>query len=112
MYINKLATTAYGAVIPINKRNIAAFVSNNRRNISSSKIHKKNSTVSKITYGQTELDTHADSIVAGSNCCIMHYTNRECDVSPYRDDYEPIKMVRLFRPPRLLHLNIQVKPTF
>ena len=44
-------------------------------------------------YGRTELDSHADSIVAGSNCCIMHYTNRECDVSPYRDDYEPIKNV-------------------
>ena len=76
-----------------NKNTISVFVTNNRRNISSSNVHKKNTVNTKIMYGRTELDTHADSIVAGSNCCIMHYTNRECDVSPYRDDYEPIKNV-------------------
>jgi hypothetical protein len=37
-----------------------------------------------------ELDSHADTIVLGSNAIIMHYTNRECDVSPYADTYQPI----------------------
>ena len=74
----------------LNKRRLSAFALTNHRNISKvTKTPQHN----LIKYGKTELDSHADSIVAGSNCCIMHYTNRECDVSPYRDDYTPIKNV-------------------
>ena len=74
----------------LNKRRLSAFDLTNHRNISKvTKTPQHNI----IKYGKTELDSHADSIVAGSNCCIMHYTNRECDVSPYRDDYAPIKNV-------------------
>jgi hypothetical protein len=40
-----------------------------------------------------ELDSHADTIVAGSNCIVMHYTGKECNVSPYTDQYEDIKNV-------------------
>ena len=29
-----------------------------------------------IVHTQTELDSYADPIVARSNCCIVHYTNR------------------------------------
>jgi hypothetical protein len=32
-----------------------------------------------------ELDSHADTIVCGSNCVIMHFTGKECDVSPYTE---------------------------
>ena len=74
----------------INKYSIDAFTSNNRRQISST---RKISAIVEPIYSRIELDTHADSIVAGANCCIMHYTSRECDVSPYRDDYSPIKNV-------------------
>ena len=70
--------------------NIAAFTSSDRRSIASV---RKISSVNKSIHANTELDSHADSIVAGANCCIMHYTSRECDVSPYRDDYESIKNV-------------------
>jgi hypothetical protein len=45
------------------------------------------------TYGRMELDSHADTIVLGSNAIVMHYTTRECDVSPYSDAYDPIKNV-------------------
>ena len=48
-----------------------------------------------VLHAQIELDSHADSIVAVSNFCIMHYINRECDVSPYCDDYAPIKNVSI-----------------
>ena len=44
-------------------------------------------------HGRCELDSHADTIVAGSNCVILQYTGKECDVSPYRDDYESITNV-------------------
>jgi hypothetical protein len=53
------------------------------------------STTGSITrqHGQCELDSHADTIVEGSNCVILQYTGKECDVSPYRDDYESITNV-------------------
>ena len=40
-----------------------------------------------------ELDSHADTIVLGRNAIVMHYTNRECDVAPYSDSFEPIRNV-------------------
>ena len=36
------------------------------------------------------MDSHADTIVLGSNAIILQYTSRECDVSPYADSYAPI----------------------
>ena len=40
-----------------------------------------------------ELVSHGDTIVAGSNYVVLNYTGKVCDVSPYRDDYEPINDV-------------------
>ena len=45
------------------------------------------------TYAKCELDSHADTTVAGANCIILHYTGKACDVSPYCDDYTPISNV-------------------
>ena len=39
--------------------------------------------------GRLELDTHADTFVAGRNCLLMHFTERVCDIMPYSDDYDP-----------------------
>ena len=50
---------------------------------------------SKITHGRMELDSHADTVVFGRNCALLHFTGRECDVSPYTDSYEAIKSVRI-----------------
>ena len=44
-------------------------------------------------YGYCELDSHADTIVAGSNCVVLQYTGQECDVSPFSDDFKPVKGV-------------------
>ena len=44
----------------------------------------------QIRSGRIELDSHANTIVAGANCIIMEYTGKSCDVSPYRDDYESV----------------------
>ena len=70
-------------------RRICTIASSIRRTISSS----KSKLVRRSTYGKCELDSHADSIVAGRNCIILTYTGKECDVSPYREDYESIKNV-------------------
>ena len=48
---------------------------------------------SDLIYGRMELDSHDNTIVLGSNVIIMHYTHRECDVSPYADTYQPIQNV-------------------
>ena len=46
-----------------------------------------------ITYAKCELDSHADTTVAGSNCVVLHYTGKECDVTPYRDDYQLVSNI-------------------
>lgn len=70
-------------------RRVCAMTTSLRRKIASS----INSTPKTNTFGNCELDSHADSIVAGSNCVILTYSGKECDVSPYREDYETIKNV-------------------
>jgi hypothetical protein len=40
-----------------------------------------------------EVDSHADTFVAGKNCVPLNYTARTCDVQPYSDDYDPVKNV-------------------
>ena len=47
--------------------------------------------------GNIELDTHADTIVAGANCCVLNYTVRICDVSPYSEEYKPVSGVPIVR---------------
>jgi hypothetical protein len=44
-------------------------------------------------HGRVELDLHADTTVAGSNCVVLSFTGRECEVSPYTDAYESVKNV-------------------
>ena len=46
-----------------------------------------------VFFGRCELDTHADTFVAGRNCLPMHFTERVCDVMPYLDEYEAKKSV-------------------
>ena len=46
-----------------------------------------------IWHGCTELDSHADTVVAGRNTLVLSYTDRVCEVSPYLDEYEPMKNV-------------------
>mmetsp|Transcript_16579 Transcript_16579/g.25067 ORF Transcript_16579/g.25067 Transcript_16579/m.25067 type:complete len:243 (-) Transcript_16579:3911-4639(-) len=52
-----------------------------------SKIFSSNKDVT-IFDGRVEMDTHADTFVAGRNCLLMHYTERVCDVSPYSEEYK------------------------
>ena len=43
------------------------------------------------SYGRIELDTHADTTVLGSNCVVLSYTGKECEVSPYSSQYEAVR---------------------
>ena len=44
-------------------------------------------------YGHIELDTHADITVWGSNCVVLSYTGKECEVSPYSSQYEAVRNI-------------------
>ena len=39
------------------------------------------------------MDTHADPTVLGSNCVVLSYTGKECEVSPYSSQYEAVQNV-------------------
>ena len=81
---------------PILKRVTACIVSSTRRprNVSQSK-RRGNRTLP--TDGRIELDSHADTVVLGSNAVVLHYTGNECEVSPYSDEYEAISNVPVVR---------------
>ena len=36
---------------------------------------------------------HADTTVLGSNCVVLSYTGKECEVSPYSSEYEAVQNV-------------------
>ena len=63
--------------------------------ISERKISSTKCTISKIVgelfHGRCELDSHADTTVAGKNCVIIKYTDRSCDVAPFLEKYTPMK---------------------
>ena len=42
-------------------------------------------------HGHIELDKHADTTVLGSNCVVLSYTGKECEVSPYSSQYEAVR---------------------
>ena len=53
--------------------------------------------VSQIEYGsepgtvaRCEMDSHADTCVAGPNFVVIEFTGEHCDVTPYTADYQPI----------------------
>ena len=44
-------------------------------------------------HGHIELDTHAEMTVLGSNCVVLSYTGKECEVSPYSTEYEAVRNI-------------------
>ena len=71
-------------------RRLAPIQTSNRCDV----IHSTRTQDQEDSYsGRTELDSHADTTVAGRNCMFMHYTERSCDVAPFSDTYEPMKKI-------------------
>ena len=67
------------------------------RRASAASTAPSNKTPHSVIHGKCELDSHADTTVAGSNCIILNYTGKVCDVSPYRDDYAPVTGVPIVK---------------
>jgi hypothetical protein len=48
---------------------------------------------SLLKHSKAELDSHANTTIAGLTCRVLEYTEKSCDVHPFSDDYEPMKQV-------------------
>ena len=81
---------------PILKRVTARIVSSTRRPRNGRQF-KRRGNRTLPTDGRIELDSHADTVVLGSNAVVLHYTGNECEVSPYSDEYEAISNVPVAR---------------
>ena len=73
-----------------NKGRNTSDIQTSERKISSTK-----RTISKIVgepfHRRCELDSHANTTVAGNNCAIINNTYRSCDVAPFLEKYTPMK---------------------
>jgi phage antirepressor YoqD-like protein len=47
----------------------------------------------QVEYANAELDSHADTVVAGATCKVLEFTEHSCDIYLYSDQYEPMKSV-------------------
>jgi hypothetical protein len=77
-------------------RNLVGQVKSGQRYLNSrvtSLITSSNSARDLNNVAFTKLDSHADTVVAGSTCRILELTENSCDVYPYTDSYEPITNV-------------------
>jgi hypothetical protein len=77
---------------PKKRRNASRVVSSLRRQVSRTN-GKSNPIPREPLHSTLEMDTPADTCVLGPNFVILHYTSRECDVSPYSEVYESVKAV-------------------
>ena len=93
-YSYQLFLLLYHMVCPPVQRKIAQFRTSVRY---ISQLNKQDHKAKEGQVGQTELDSHADTIVVGSNFLVMNYTERSCDVSPYTDAYEPMKNIPIVK---------------
>ena len=70
-----------------NHRHISTLVTGCRRISSSARKVQTNA----ITYGKCEMDSHANTIVAGRNCVVLNYVGKECDVHAFSDSHDAIQ---------------------
>ena len=68
-----------------------ALISSSNQSISSTV--RKPDNRSETFHGQEELDSHADTTVAGRNCTVLHHTEILWDVAPFSYTYDPMKDV-------------------
>ena len=61
------------------------------------------------TIARCELDTHADTCMAGPNFQLVEYTGNFCDVTPYSTDYQPLTNIPLSMRRRLLRMPTLAK---
>ena len=75
----------------LDQSNIKPFVTTKRR-VSGTRTNTKRKS-NEQNIGRCELDSHANTILDGSNCVILRYTGNKCNLNPYRDDYKSVSNI-------------------
>ena len=70
-------------------RIVSSTCKKNNKKTDASLAHK----IQHTTHGRIELDIYVDTMVLRSNCVVLSYTGKECEVSPYSPDYEAVHNV-------------------
>lgn len=92
-YKVKLRARGDSSVPMVPKRSVKVTSIRRSSTISSAVVKKKSNDTIDGTMSRNEMDTHADTCVAGKNWKIMSYTDVVCEVSPFTDHYDSIKEV-------------------
>ena len=88
-----IVTRLYGKATKSNTLTTISKIKTSNRTISQARTISSSTSPPATIYGRCELDSHADTIVAGANCIVLHYTGQECSVHPYSETYSPIDNV-------------------
>ena len=91
--LNKLVTTFHAFIVCKQPKRILSDITTSERRISQTQRVVSANKEDTPFHGRTELDSHANTTVAGKNCVILRYTDRSCDVAPFYDKYTPMKDV-------------------
>jgi small nuclear ribonucleoprotein (snRNP)-like protein len=92
-------TSAAGDQMSCNGRNLIGQIRSGQQHMN---VHSR--TISSIAHSsvnpsaRAELDSHADTTVAGSSCRILELTEHSCDVFPFTDRYEPVELQKSLPP--------------
>ena len=91
--LKKLVTTLYAFIVCVQPKRILSDITTSERQISQTQRVVSTNKEDTPFHGRSELDSHADTTVAGKNCVILRYTDRSCDVAPFSNKYMPMKDV-------------------
>ena len=91
--LKKLVTTFHALIVCEQPKIILSDITTSELRISQT--HRVVNTNKEDTpfRGRSELDSHADTTVAGKNCVILRYTDHICDIAQFSDKYTPMKDV-------------------
>ena len=79
--------------VPIFPKNPRSISITSIKRVSRVSAVKKTGKTIEGTISTNEMDSHADTCVAGKNWSVLSYTDIVCEVTPFTDEYESIKEV-------------------
>ena len=93
--LKKLVTTFHAFIVCEQPKRILSDITTSEIRIKQTQIVVNTNKDDTPSHGRSELDSHANTTVAGKNCVILRYTDRSCDVAPFSDKYTPMKDVTI-----------------
>ena len=91
--LEKLVTIFHAFIVCKQPKRILSDITTSERRISQTQRVFSANKEDTPFHGRSELDSHANTTVAGKNCVILRYTDRSCDIAPFSDKYKPMKYV-------------------